>query len=94
MNIVLRRWMVSALGFLLLATLYACLVPDVGYVGASTSRPGPTTAAGGRVITWHRLATANVARSRRHPAPIGRRRGPARLRQFRRGRVGIEINPI
>ena len=33
MNIVLRRWMVSALGFLLLATLYACLVPDVGYVG-------------------------------------------------------------
>lgn len=34
MNIVLRRLMVSALGFLLLGALYACLVPDVGYVGA------------------------------------------------------------
>ena len=33
MNIVTRRWSVRALGFLLLAMLYACLVPDAGYVG-------------------------------------------------------------
>ena len=33
MKIVLRRWSVSALGILLLTVLYACLVPDGGYVG-------------------------------------------------------------
>ncbi len=33
MNIVARSWRVSALGFLLLTVLYACLVPDGGYVG-------------------------------------------------------------
>jgi hypothetical protein len=33
MSIVLRRRIVSGFGFLLLATLCACLVPDVGYVG-------------------------------------------------------------
>src|SRR5271169_2716870 len=58
--------------------------------GASTSRPGPTTAAGGLVITWDRPAMANVARSIRLTTPIGRRHRPARLRRFRRVRMGVE----
>ena len=40
MNIALRRLGVGALGFLLLASLYACLVPDVGYVGGVYVEPG------------------------------------------------------
>ncbi len=33
MNVVMRRWSARVLGFLLLAVLVACLVPDAGYVG-------------------------------------------------------------
>ena len=40
MNIVARRWSVRALGFLLLTVLYACLVPDAGYVGGVYEPPG------------------------------------------------------
>jgi len=40
MNIVLRRLGVGALGFLLLTVLYACLVPDAGYVGGVYVEPG------------------------------------------------------
>ncbi len=40
MNIVPRRWRVRALGFVLLAVLYACLVPDGGYVGATYGPSG------------------------------------------------------
>jgi hypothetical protein len=40
MNIVPRRWRVNALGFLLLTALYACLVPDGGYVGGVYEAPG------------------------------------------------------
>jgi len=40
MNIVARRWSVRALGLLLLTVLYACLVPDVGYVGGVYEPPG------------------------------------------------------
>jgi hypothetical protein len=40
MNIVLRRLRVSALGFLLLTALYACLVPDGGYVGGGYEPSG------------------------------------------------------
>ena len=39
MNIVLRRLRVSALGFLLLTALYACLVPDGGYIGGGYEPP-------------------------------------------------------
>ena len=40
MKITLRRLSVSALGFLLLTMLYACLVPDAGYVGGVYVEPG------------------------------------------------------
>jgi hypothetical protein len=40
MKITLRRLSVSALGFLLLTMLYACLVPDAGYVGGVYAEPG------------------------------------------------------
>lgn len=40
MKIALRRLSVSALGFLLLTVLYACLVPDAGYVGGVYVEPG------------------------------------------------------
>lgn len=40
MKIVLRRLSVSALGILLLTVLYACLVPDRGYVGGVYESPG------------------------------------------------------
>src|SRR5659263_319155 len=57
---------------------------------ASTSRPGTITAAGGGVIAWRRPAAANVARSDRLPTPISRLPDPARLRRFRRVRIGAE----
>jgi hypothetical protein len=40
MKITLRRLSVTALGFLLLTMLYACLVPDAGYVGGVYVEPG------------------------------------------------------
>jgi hypothetical protein len=35
MKIVARRWVVRAFGILLTTVLYACLVPDGGYVGGA-----------------------------------------------------------
>jgi hypothetical protein len=40
MNIVSRRWSLNALALLLLTALYACLVPDGGYVGGVYEAPG------------------------------------------------------
>jgi hypothetical protein len=40
MKIVFRRLSVSALALLLLSVLYACLVPDGGYVGGVYERSG------------------------------------------------------
>jgi hypothetical protein len=40
MNVVARRWSVRVLGLLLLTGLYACLVPDVGYVGGAYEPTG------------------------------------------------------
>jgi hypothetical protein len=40
MNIVMRRWGMRVLGLFLLTALYACLVPDVGYVGGAYEPTG------------------------------------------------------
>src|ERR1035438_6719908 len=58
--------------------------------GASMSRPGPTMAAGGRVITWDPPAAANVARSIRPTTPIGRRHPHAQVRRSPHVSAGVE----
>jgi hypothetical protein len=40
MNIAIRRWGMRVLGLFLLTALYACLVPDVGYVGGAYEPTG------------------------------------------------------
>ena len=93
MNIksIIRRWKVSALGFLVLTVLVACTVTPGGYVGGVYEPSGSDY--GGWGPGYH-VGTGPPWRTSRgafvSTTPIGRRHRPGRSRRSRRVRAGVE----
>jgi len=74
MSIVLRRWMVSAFGFLLLTTLSSCLVSDAGYVGGVYEPSGSDY--GGWGPGYHVAPPRRGERRAEQPSPHAYRPAP------------------